>query len=162
MKKVIITVCIALMAAMSTWAGKPVKVENLIREYKDQDGFEVVSFGRLGMHLIKSAAELSGDLDEEDRVAFKAFSGIRKLVIVNFEDAPAGPKAQFTAKLEKMFDGMELVMEMKDSGETVRIYGTDNGTSIEDCILYDADGSLIYAAGSIDLEHIGELMEMEQ
>ena len=24
------------------------------------------------------------------------------------------------------------------------------------------EGSLIYAAGSIDLEHIGELMEMEQ
>ena len=57
MKKVIITVCIALMAAMSAWAGKPVKVENLIREYE-----AVLSRIRSCRAPIKQKAK-QGDID---------------------------------------------------------------------------------------------------
>lgn len=162
MKKAIITFTIALVTALCTWAGNPAKLESLIRQYKGQEGFEVVSLGRLGMSLIKNAAILSGDLDEEDRVALQAFNGIRKLVVVDFEDAREERKVQFTTQLEQVLGEMELVMEMRDSGETVRVYGIDQGTSIQDCILYSSDGALIYAQGTIELQYLGDLMEMQQ
>ncbi|MBO4635278.1 MAG: DUF4252 domain-containing protein [Bacteroidales bacterium] len=162
MKKAIITLCIALAATVSAWAGGPAKVEALVRQYKGEEGFEVVTLGRLGISLIKGAVVISGDLDAEDRAALKAFSGIKKLVIMDFEDADPAKKARFTTKLEKVLDKMELIMEARDSSETMRIYGVEDGGRIKDCILYSSDGALIYAAGSIDMDRIGDLMEMQQ
>ena len=50
-------------------------------------------------------------------------------------------------------------MEAKEDGETVRIYGIDDGNKLRDIILYSSDGSLISMSGSIGLEHVGELMK---
>lgn len=162
MKKTLITLCIALAACVSAWAGTPEKVEKLIRQYKGQEGFEVVTIGRLGLSLIKTAAKMDGDLDEQDRAALRALDGITKLVVAEFEDAPSAQKAQFTAKLEKLLSGMELVLETRDETETFRIYGIEDGKRIRDCILYSSDGAVMYVAGSIDLDSAGALMGMEQ
>ena len=51
-------------------------------------------------------------------------------------------------------------METKDSGETIRIYGIEEDNNLKDVILYGSDGTLLSVSGSIGLEHIGELMEM--
>ena len=50
-------------------------------------------------------------------------------------------------------------MEAKDEGETVRIYGFEDGDKLRDIILYSSDGSLISMSGFIGLEHVGELMK---
>ena len=162
MKKAILSLCIALVTCMSAWAGSPDKLEKLVRQYKGQEGFEVVTLGRLGLNLIKGAALLSGDLDQEDRAALKVFSGIKKLTVVDFEDANPLLKEKFSNKAEKILDRMELIMEMQDSGEKLRIYGTEDGNRIKDCILYSSDGALILVSGSLDMDKVGELMEMNQ
>lgn len=162
MKRLIITLTIALVAGLSAWAGTPAKVEKLVRQYKGQEGFEVVTLGRTSLGLLRSATSLSGDLDDEDRTALKAFKGIKKLILVDFEEAPAQAKAQFSAELERILGGMELIMETKDSTETMRIYGIEDGAKIRDCVIYSSDGDLLYAAGSIDLNKIGELAAMQK
>ena len=162
MKKTILTLCIALAACLSAWAEKPVKLENLIRQYKTQEGFEVVTMGRLGLAMVRSAAALSGDLDEEDRAALRIFRGVRKLTIVDFEAAEPSVKEHFTRKVDKILRGMELVMEMTDDGETVRIYGTEDSDSIKDCILYSSDGAIVCVSGSLDIAGLESLMKMEQ
>ena len=159
MKKTILSLIIALTACMSVWAGIPAKMEKLVREYKGREGFEVVSMGSLGLSLLKGAALMSGDLDEEDRAALKMFDKIKKLVIVDFEDASSSAKSRFTNQVEKVLSGMELVMEMHDSDETVRIYGVEDGSRIKDCILYSSDGALICIDGSIDMDSVGALMK---
>ena len=53
---------------------------------------------------------------------------------------------------------MELVMEMHDSEETVRIYGVEDGPLIKDCIIFSSDGALICIDGGIDMDHIGTLI----
>ena len=63
--------------------------------------------------------------------------------------------------MEKVLDKMELIMETKDSGETIRIYGIEEDNNLKDVILYGSDGTLLSVSGSIGLEHIGELMEMK-
>ncbi|MBR1569452.1 MAG: DUF4252 domain-containing protein [Bacteroidales bacterium] len=162
MKKALITLIMVLGTLGCAWAGKPAKVESLANKYKNAEGFEVVTLGRVGLSLIKIAAVSGGDLDEEDRAALSAFSGIRKITIVDFENTAAGVKERFCRELEKILQGMELILEAKDNGENLRIYGVDKGGTIRDCILYSGDGALICTRGSIDLEHLGKLMEMAE
>ena len=158
MKRTIISIIITLSASMIVLAGIPVRINQLAGQYKGQEGFEVVSVGQLGLSLLKGAALLSGDLDEQDRAALKLFDGIRKLVILDFEDASPSAKVHIAGQVEKVLTGMELVMEMHDSEETVRIYGVEDGPLIKDCIIFSSDGALICIDGGIDMDHIGTLI----
>lgn len=165
MKKALIIVCLVLGSMMNLGAVNQAKskdVESLALEYRNREGFEVVSLGRLGLGLIKGAAVLSGELDEEDRAALKVFNGIKRLVIVDFESADAKAKKEFTRKAEKLLSKMELVIEAKDGGETMSIYGIEDGGFIRDCVLYSSDGALLITKGRISLDHVGELMEMSE
>jgi hypothetical protein len=162
MKKVVITLFIALAAGLSVWAAKPTKVRNLVNQYRNHEGFEVVSIGRLGTSLLKGVIMVSSDMDEDDRAMLKAFTDIKSLTIVDFEDAHPEVKERFTRKLDRLFDGMELILEANDDGEHVRIYGTDDGNRIKDCILYDCSGALIITEGGIDIDKVAKLMELQK
>ena len=162
MKKAFITFLLVLATCISAWAGDHSRVESLVSQYKGHEGFEVVSMGRLGMSLIRGAVRISGDLDAEDRAALRVFSDIKKLVIVDFEDADPLVRAQFTRKLEKVLNKMELVIEVKDDGETFQVFGKESGNRIKDCVLYCSDGALIYTVGSIDIDKVGRLIEVSQ
>jgi len=105
---------------------------------------------------------LSGNLDKEDRAALKAFTDIRRFTLIDFEDIPADKKASFTAKVERILKGMDLILEAKDDGEILRIYGIDKGKRLKDCILYSSDGTLLVTSGSIGLEQLGQLMEVAE
>lgn len=147
---------------MGAWAGTPEKIGDIVKQYSHREGFEVMNLGRLLMGTLRAAALLDSDMDEEDRAALNAFSRVNRLVVVDFEDASEADKTSFRRKVEKVLDKMELIMEAKDSGETIRIYGIQDDTNLKDVILYSSDGTLLSVSGSIDLEHIGELMEMNQ
>ena len=102
------------------------------------------------------------DLDKEERAALKVFKGLNKLIVIDFEEIPQARKATFATKVEKILDGMDLILESKDKEETFRIYGIDDGKDIRDCILYSSDGSLIVTKGRFSLDAIGKLMEMAE
>ena len=160
MKKAIITLLVALSTLCCAWAGTPSKILSLARQFEQNDGFEVVRLGRLALSGIRTAASFDKDLDAEDRAALKAFKGVRSLTIVEFEDASAADKASFLEKLDKILDKMELILEAKDGGETVSIYGIDDGKRIKDVVLVSSDGDVISVKGSINLDQIGNLMEV--
>lgn len=160
MKKGILTLLLALFAVCGAWAGTPDKIGGIVKQYSGREGFEVMNLGRFLLGTFRAAAFLDSDLDEEDRAALDAFSGIKRLVIVDFEEASEADKTSFRRKVEKVLDKMELIMETKDSGGTIRIYGIEEDNNLKDVILYGSDGTLLSVSGSIGLEHIGELMEM--
>ena len=147
---------------MGAWAGTPEKIGDIVKQYSHREGFEVMNLGRFLVGTLRAAALLDSDMDEEDRAALNAFSRVNRLVVVDFEDASEADKTSFRRKVEKELDKMELIMEAKDSGETIRIYGIQDDNNLKDVILYSSDGTLLSVSGSIDLEHIGELMEMNQ
>jgi len=147
---------------MGAWAGTPEKIGGIVKQYSHREGFEVMNLGRFLMGTLRAAALMDSDMDEEDRAALNAFSGIKRLVIVDFEDASEADKTSFRRKVEKVLDKMELIMEAKDGGETIRIYGIEDDNNLKDVILYSSDGTLLSVSGSIGLEHIGELIEMNQ
>ena len=147
---------------MGAWAGTPEKIGDIVKQYSHREGFEVMNLGRFLVGTLRAAALLDSDMDEEDRAALNAFSRVNRLVVVDFEDASEADKTSFRRKVERVLDKMELIMEAKDSGETIRIYGIQDDNNLKDVILYSSDGTLLSVSGSIDLEHIGELMEMNQ
>ena len=161
MKKALLSVIVALAAALSAWAGKPARVQNLVNQYKHHEGFEVVSLGRLGTSLIKGVIRVSSDLDAEDRAALKAFTDIKRITIVDFEDAEPGVKERFSRKVENILNDMELIMEASDDGERVKIYGVESGSQIKDCMLYSSSGTLIMTEGGIDFDKVAQLMELQ-
>ena len=53
-------------------------------------------------------------------------------------------------------------MEANDDGEHISIYGVEDGSSVKDCILYSSDGALIITEGGIDIDKVGQLMQLQQ
>ena len=49
---------------------------------------------------------------------------------------------------------MELILEAKDDGDKLSIYGIDKGDEIRDCILWDPDGTIICVRGSVTLDKL--------
>lgn len=156
MKKLLVTLTI-LLTGTFLWAGVPAKVQTLMNEYKHHDGFDHVSIGPLGMTLMKGIILSDKDLDAEDRAALGAFESIRRLTILDFEDAQADVKARFISKLQHILNGMDLILETKDSDSRLSIYGVDDGRTVRDCILFDPDGTLIVVRGKIGMDKLMEL-----
>jgi len=155
MKKILFTIIVALGAISCAAAIRPVRINTLVNEYKGTDGFDVVKIGPVGMGLLKIAATFSSDMDKEALTVLSSVKGLKGLTIVDFEDASC--KKEFTRKIEKALEGAELFLEAKDGSESLRIYGTENGRFLSDCILYSSDGALIYARGKVDIDKIMEL-----
>ena len=156
MKKLLVTLTILLTGTL-LWAGVPAKVQTLMNEYKHHDGFDHVSIGPLGMTLMKGIVLSDKDLDAEDRAALGAFESIRRLTILDFEDAQADVKARFISKLRHILNGMDLILETKDSDSRLSIYGVDDGRTVRDCILFDPDGTLLVVRGKIGVDKLMEL-----
>ena len=154
MKKLLITLTILLTGTLA-WAGNPAaKVQTLVNEFRHNEGFDGITLGPLGLSLVKTLALSDSDMDAEDREVLKAFTHIRRLSILDFEDARPDVKERFVSRVKKILEGMELILEAKDDGSRLSIYGIDNGKEIKDCILFDPSGTLICVRGSVTVEKL--------
>ena len=136
-------------------------VTDLIREYNLTEGFETVSVGGLGLGLIKMIAKPS--MDEEERAALEIMDGLRRIVVLDYEDADSSQRESFTRKMTEILDSAEKIIEVKDEEDVLNIYGTcaDDGDSIDDLMVFSpGDCSLICLFGSISTQKVADLIEM--
>lgn len=136
-------------------------VTGLIKEYNLTEGFDVVSVGGLGLGLIRMIANAS--MDEEERAALEIMDGLRRIVVLDYEEADSSQRESFTRRMIDILDGAEKIMEVKDEGDVLNIYGTcaDDGDSIDDLIIFSpGDYSLICLFGSISSQKVADLIEM--
>ena len=147
----------------TAWAGNRAgKLRTLVNEFRDEPGFEVVDMGPVALGLIRAAAR--GEVKtEDDRKALQVFKDIKRLTILDFSDAEASRKEKFLRKAKRVLAEEEMLMEAKDGGETVRIYGMSNaaGDILEDIILL-ADDALISVRGKIRADLVGELVNQAE
>ena len=143
----------------TAWAGNPSgKIRTLVNDFRDQPGFEVVEMGPVALGLIRAAAR--GEVkNDDDRKALQVFKDIKRLTILDFSDADEARKEKFLRKAKRILADEEMLMEAKDDGETVRIYGLSNaaGNILEDIIILAGD-ALISVRGKIRADLIGELV----
>lgn len=136
-------------------------VTDLIREYNLTEGFETVSVGGLGLGLIKMIAKPS--MDEEERAALEIMDGLRRIVVLDYEEADSSQRESFTRKMTEILDSAEKIIEVKDEEDVLNIYGTcaDDGDSIDDLMIFSpGDCSLICLFGSISSQKVADLIEM--
>jgi hypothetical protein len=159
MKKILLTICMVLSLS-TAWAGNPSgKLRSLVSSFKHEPGFEVLDLGGLGMGLIRMAARAEAD-DPEDRQALELLRSIKRLTVLDFSDASPEKKEKFLRKANRILDDQEVLMEAKEDGETVRIYGVSSkdGSILEDIVLL-TDEALVSVRGSIRSDQIGALMK---
>ena len=150
----------ALCLASTAWAGNPGgKLRSLVSSFKGTEGFDIVDLGGPAMLLLKAAARAEVD-DPEDRAAMDLFRSLRRLTVVDFSEAAPEKREKFLRKLDRILAGEEVLMEAKDGGEKVAIYGltSKDGSRIDDIIIR-ADDALISVRGSIRSDQVEALMK---
>lgn len=138
-------------------------VAGLVREYNVYPGFEVVSVGGLGLGLVKMIAKASAE-SEEDRQVLEVLDGLRKVIVVEYEDADDDRRDSFNRKAASLLENAEKIVEVKEDGETLDIYGTSasGGERLDDLIVFiPEDCTLICLFGSISSDKIADIIEME-
>ena len=140
------------------------KLASVISEFNGRDGFEVVKIGRIGTSafktLTKFAALNEGD-SEDAQAVIDLFGGIKKITIVDFDDCSKSDKDRFTRKVESLLQEDYLIMEMKDGGDQMKIYGVldDKTDKINNFILYTpSECALICLFGTISLNSVSTLI----
>ena len=153
----------ALCLLPAAWAGNPSgKIRTLVNDFRNEPGFEVVDMGPVALGLIRAAAR--GEVkNDDDRKALQVFKDIKRLTILDFSDADAARKEKFLRKAKRILADEEMLMEAKDDGETVRIYGLSNaaGNILEDIIILAGD-ALISVRGKIRADLVGELVNQAE
>jgi hypothetical protein len=150
----------ALSLLPMAWAGNPSgKIRTLVNEYRDEPGFEVVDMGGLALGLLRAAARTQVETPE-DRIALDLFSAVKRLTVLDFSDAEAVRKDKFIRKVKRLLADEEVLLEAKDGGQTVKVYGlsSEDGNILEDIILL-AEDTLISLKGKIRMDQLGELMD---
>ena len=135
-------------------------VISLVRNYNHHEGFEIVSVGKLGISLAHMIA--NANADEDEKAALGILRDLNKIVVVNYDEADEAKQQAFNARIGKVLDGAEKILEVKDEEETVNIYGTsvNGGESIDDLMIFiPEDCTLVCILGSISAERIADLIE---
>ena len=162
MKKILITLLMILSLGTAAQAGKAnqnPQLKTLVSSYKGTEGFEIVEFGGVALSLLRAAARSAVET-EEDRQALELFKGLKRFTIVDFSEASDEAREKFLRKANRILDHGEMLMEAKDGGETVRIYGssTKDENLLEDIVLL-ANDALLIVRGTIRIDQIEALMQ---
>lgn len=137
------------------------KLMSLISEYNGRDGFEVIKIGSFGTSMLKAALKIGASKDEEEdlKQALKLMKGIKKMAIVDYEDASDKVRDAFNSRLERLLGSAELLMEMKDGDDGMKIYGIMDSecTQIRNFVMHaPGDGALICLFGTMQVDEIME------
>lgn len=173
MKRILI-LCALVLASTLLYA-RDVKdtskeIVKLAKSYRKKAGFEVVNLGPTSISLMKAAAKAEARYDDEDDIEDREeawsevdiLSGLKRMLVVDYEDASYADKLSFNEKVSKCLEGCELLLSSVDEGEETRIYGTvlEDGATLKDLIVYEPqEGSLVYMEGKIDIRSAMSLAE---
>ena len=169
MKKIISVIILVFITAgigINQTSAKNRKLDSddlahVISRYEKEEGFEVVKFGNIPLGLVKLIANATAS--EDDKKALDVFDGINKFIVVEYYGASSSKKTAFIKDLSSILDGVEKIVEVKDSGDSVDIYGTlsKDGEKIENVVIYASDEcSLICFFGSVNMKDLGEIAKM--
>ena len=135
-------------------------VAGVVSDYNLEQGFEVVSLGGLGLGLIRLIATAAVGTEEE-KAAIELMDNLKRVIVVVYDEAESSRKASFERKIGGILDNAEKIMEVKDEGDVVNIYGTssDDGGKIDDLIIYNpGECALICLFGSISSQKVADLI----
>ena len=166
MKRLLLLIVLAqlpLAASASYPATKKVsktRINSDISEVRRYDGVEVVRLGRLGTSAIRGLVRLAAREDPDAREALTVLRGVKNLTVMEYEDCAPAVRERIVRRLDAALDGSELLMEAKDDGTAMRVYGiVDEQTDrVRDFVIHTpSEHALICIFGSIPMDVLGKL-----
>ena len=163
MKNLFIIIVLALtlpLAGNANAQGKSIpgtQISLLINEYKHCEGFESVKLGRLATGVIKSIIQSGAAKEDEKDLkdVMRLMKGIKKLTMVDYSDCDPQVRQGFSQKMTRLLDGAEMLMEVKDGSDVMRMYGVvdDKGDKVKNFVLYSPeDCMLLCLFGTISMD----------
>lgn len=146
------------------------RISSLIQEFKACEGFEAIRVGPVLLSVAKPfiRAEMRQAEDEQERaemqLALDAINSIKRVQVAEYSGCDEDVRRKFDARLSRLLDRMDLLMEVCDGQDRVRMFGSvsGNGRYLNDFIIHvPADGALVCLYGRLDLEVISEIIEKE-
>lgn len=159
MKK-IITMAFMLLLAVGAYAQEGKKLYN---KYSDQEGVSAVYISPAMFKLVGQLPDINVDMANGEKMdvapLVRSFSGFYML---SFEQKSAASEELYkevTAMVNK--GNFELLMEVKDSGSTIRMYtlGDEKTVSSFVCIINEDDETMFFSLeGSMDRSDLEKLI----
>ena len=137
-----------------------VRISAIISEFRGYEGVETVRVGRLGTAALKGAIRVSAAGDPESKEILEGIKGMKSFIVFDFEDAAPSVKERINSKISRALDGVELLMEVKDGEDAMKMYGvcSDDGGKISDFILHSpSDCALICVFGAVSADIISTI-----
>lgn len=155
-----------LLLPLTASAARPQKrvsqreLSSIVSEFRHCDGVEVMRLGRLGTALVKGIAVHIDDEDDDVREIRQALRGIKGVTVMEYESAAPEVRERVNRRLSSILGKREILMEVKDDGEKVQIFGVlDDATGLVRDIVFHSpsDCALICMFGSLPLDVIGKI-----
>jgi hypothetical protein len=164
MKKYLLILLLLLpLTASATRPQKKVsqrEVTSIVSEFRHCDGVEVMRLGWFGTALFKGVASHIDDEDGDMREIRSALRGIKGVTVMEYDDASPEVRERLNRRLSRVLDKREVLMEVKDDGEKVQIFGVlDEATGLVRDIVFHSpsDCALICMFGSLPLDVVGKI-----
>lgn len=147
----------------STADRKPGEVSSIISDFSYAEGFNVLNIKGFGTGVIKHMIIAALDDDDPEQRAFADLvSGIKRFMIVEYSDCDDSIRERFLRKMDRVLNDDSLLMDVKDSGETLKIYGTvsEDGGRLKDFIIHaPEEGAFILLSGTLSVDSISKIMD---
>ena len=164
MKK-FITLLLFLILPLGGLAGKSIPKNQLsafLSECRYESGVEFIRLGGMSTFFIKAMVRkgLEAEDDPQAQALLNVLRGIRKISVLDYEDASIPTKEWITGRLGDIFCGVELLMEAKDDGDHMSLYGvcSEDGDQIRDFVLYSPSScALICLFGTISMKDLNTI-----
>ena len=155
-----------LLLPLTASAARPQKkvsqreVASIVSEFRHCDGVEVMRLGWLGTALVKGVAVHIDDEDGDMREIRQALRGIKGVTVMEYDGASPEIRERVSRRLARVLDKREVLMEVKDDGETVQIFGLlDDASGLVQDIIFFAPHECTLAClfGTLPLDFVGKI-----
>lgn len=136
------------------------KITAAISEFRRYEGVEVVRLGRVGTAAVKTLMRAAAQDDPDAREALQLMRGVRNLAVLDYEGCAPAVREKIVRRLDQALDGSELLMEAKDGGSAMRMFGIldERADRVRDFVIHaPGDCSLICIFGSIPLDAVAKM-----
>lgn len=164
MKKLLMIAMVALMLPLMPAQARKFnysQVSELIWEYKSNQDFNVVNVGGLGLSLMRAAVRSEGN-DEDARIALSFLKSVKHITVVEYDSCEQSLRDEFTAKLDAVLNGCDMLMDVHDEDSQMTVYGTmtKDGETLKNLVLYaPKDSAVICIEGNLNVKDLSYIVE---
>lgn len=156
MKHIVFTITVLLLSLSCAYAQSG---KSIYQKYSDSEGVSAVYISPAMFRMIRRLPELKAGGEDFDLAPIvQSLSG---LYIISTEDTALGSKLKGDVDKFISSGDYELLMEAKDSGETVRMYSTGSPTIVTGFVMLSQDGgetTFISLDGKISRDELERLI----